>query len=244
MRRSHLHVLDAVVLAGAVVVVVVVVLRAQVGRASAPLYRVRRGRGRDRGKRRRTSESELSLSSPSESFDAPELANFCTYSARDGEEGQLTPFGRASRARGRGKGQSGRVLTSDLGVVALLVAHEESCGLAVERVGGVRVPQELREEHLEDVDHVEHGRPRLVDDVEADRARQLVDVGCSDTRSRVSVLGIGPSRMLDRARRCMPASGAPRRPPRDASAASASRRPLPQSQESGKKRTHGGRSCW
>jgi hypothetical protein len=38
----------------------------------------------------------------------------------------------------------------------------------------------LWQEDLEDVDHVVHWRPGLVDDVEADGARQFVDVGVED----------------------------------------------------------------
>lgn len=68
-------------------------------------------------------------------------------------------------------------LTLDLCVVSLGVAHEECCGLAVEGVGGVGVPQELGHEDLENVDHVKHRRPGLVDHVETDRARELVNVG-------------------------------------------------------------------
>lgn len=37
--------------------------------------------------------------------------------------------------------------------------------LAIERVCGVGVEQQLWQEHLEDVHKVKHGRPRLVDDV-------------------------------------------------------------------------------
>lgn len=73
--------------------------------------------------------------------------------------------------------------TPDLGIVALLIPHEKRGSLAVERVGRVRVAQELREENVEDVDHVEHGRPRLVDHVEADRTRELIDVGCKSCKS-------------------------------------------------------------
>lgn len=61
-----------------------------------------------------------------------------------------------------------------LGLVALRLAHHERGRLAVQRVGGVRVAQELREEDFENVDHVVHGRPGLVDDVEAHGAGSVV----------------------------------------------------------------------
>lgn len=61
-------------------------------------------------------------------------------------------------------------LTLHLGLVVLGIPQQQGGGLAVERVGRVRIAQELREEHLEDVDHVVHGRPGLVDDIEADGA--------------------------------------------------------------------------
>lgn len=60
--------------------------------------------------------------------------------------------------------------TFHFSVVGLGLAHEHGCCFAVERVGRVGVAEELREEDLEDVDHVVHGGPGLVDDVEADGA--------------------------------------------------------------------------
>ena len=67
--------------------------------------------------------------------------------------------------------QSGRRrLTLDFGIIALSIAHQQRRRFAVQRVGRVRVAQQLGQEDLEDVDHVEHGRPGLVDDVEADGA--------------------------------------------------------------------------
>ncbi len=59
------------------------------------------------------------------------------------------------------------VRTLDFRVVALRLAHEEGSGLAIQGVCRVGIPQQLREEDLEDVYHIEHGRPRLVDDVQA-----------------------------------------------------------------------------
>ena len=60
--------------------------------------------------------------------------------------------------------------TFDLGVVALRLPHQQRGRLSIQRIGGVRVAQELGQEDLENVDHVEHGRPGLVDDVQAHRA--------------------------------------------------------------------------
>ena len=44
--------------------------------------------------------------------------------------------------------------TSDARIVLLWFPHEQRCRLAVERIGRVGIPQQLRQEHLEDVDHV------------------------------------------------------------------------------------------
>ena len=61
-------------------------------------------------------------------------------------------------------------LTFDLGLICLWIPHQQRRGFSVQRVGGVRVAEELWEEDFEDVDHVEHWGPGLVDDVEADGA--------------------------------------------------------------------------
>lgn len=63
--------------------------------------------------------------------------------------------------------RSSRKSTFDLGIVACGISHEEGRGLAVEGVGRVGVAEELRQEDFKDVDHVKHGRPGLVDDIEA-----------------------------------------------------------------------------
>jgi len=63
--------------------------------------------------------------------------------------------------------ESSREITFDLGIVARGISHEEGGGLTVEGVGRVRVAEKLREEDLEDVDHVKHGRPGLIDNIEA-----------------------------------------------------------------------------
>jgi hypothetical protein len=72
------------------------------------------------------------------------------------------------------------IRTLDLGFVALRLPHQQRRGLAVERISRIRVAQELWQKHLENVDHVVHWRPRLIDDVEADGAGELVDVGVED----------------------------------------------------------------
>jgi hypothetical protein len=59
-----------------------------------------------------------------------------------------------------------KVLTPNFGVVCAWFPNQHGSSFAVERIGGVGVSQELREENLEDVDHIEHWRPGLVDDVE------------------------------------------------------------------------------
>lgn len=55
--------------------------------------------------------------------------------------------------------------TLDLAGVGLLVAHVERSGLAVQGIRRVGVGEQLREEALEDVEHLVHGRPCLVDHV-------------------------------------------------------------------------------
>mmetsp|Transcript_3220 Transcript_3220/g.11237 ORF Transcript_3220/g.11237 Transcript_3220/m.11237 type:complete len:313 (+) Transcript_3220:26-964(+) len=80
-------------------------------------------------------------------------------------------------------GVSGGVL-ADVLLHALLVllwlAEEEGCRLSVQRIGGVGVEQQLRQEGLEHVHQLEHGAPRLVDHIQAYRARPLVHVGVED----------------------------------------------------------------
>lgn len=61
-------------------------------------------------------------------------------------------------------------LTFDFGVVAFRLAHQQSGSLAVQRICRVRIPQQLWEKDFEDVDHVVHWRPGLVDDIEANAA--------------------------------------------------------------------------
>ena len=60
--------------------------------------------------------------------------------------------------------------TLNLRLIALSVPHHQRRRLAIQRIRRVRVPQQLRQEDLENVHHVVHGRPGLVDDVEADAA--------------------------------------------------------------------------
>lgn len=62
-------------------------------------------------------------------------------------------------------------------VVLLRMPHQERSSFTIQRVVGVRVAEQLREEHLEDVDHVEHRRPSLVDHVQAYRSTEFIDIG-------------------------------------------------------------------
>jgi hypothetical protein len=56
-------------------------------------------------------------------------------------------------------------LTLDSLLISLGFAHEQSSCLAVEWICWVWVSEQLWEEDFEYVDHVEHGRPGLVDDI-------------------------------------------------------------------------------
>mmetsp|Transcript_9766 Transcript_9766/g.36732 ORF Transcript_9766/g.36732 Transcript_9766/m.36732 type:complete len:218 (+) Transcript_9766:478-1131(+) len=64
----------------------------------------------------------------------------------------------------------------DLDGVCIHVSHHNRSSLTIQRVGGVGVPQQLWQEDVENVHEVEHRRPRLVDHVQADRARYLINV--------------------------------------------------------------------
>jgi hypothetical protein len=48
------------------------------------------------------------------------------------------------------------VLTLHFRLIALGFSHEQSRSFSVQRIRRVRIPEELRKEDLEDVDHVEH----------------------------------------------------------------------------------------
>ncbi len=63
--------------------------------------------------------------------------------------------------------------TLDFGLVVLRLPNKESGSFSVERIGWVRIAQELWEETLEDVDHIEHWRPCLVDDIQAHGSRPV-----------------------------------------------------------------------
>jgi hypothetical protein len=63
-----------------------------------------------------------------------------------------------------------QVRTLHLRIVALRLPHQKSGSFAVQGIGRVGVPKKLRNEDFEDVNHVVHWRPCLVDDVETDRA--------------------------------------------------------------------------
>jgi hypothetical protein len=70
--------------------------------------------------------------------------------------------------------------TFDLHIVCLRILHQQRRSLSIQRIRRIGVSQQLRQEDLEDVDHVVHRRPSLVDDVETHAAGQLVDVGMED----------------------------------------------------------------
>lgn len=64
----------------------------------------------------------------------------------------------------------------DLCVVLLFRFQLEGGCLVVERICRVWVQKELGQEGVEDVDEVVHGRPCLIDHVEAYTARRFVNV--------------------------------------------------------------------
>lgn len=64
----------------------------------------------------------------------------------------------------------GPIHTLHLRLVALGFPHHQCGSFAIEGIGGVGVAEELRQKDFEDVDHVVHGRPRLIDNIEADGA--------------------------------------------------------------------------
>lgn len=73
-----------------------------------------------------------------------------------------------------------RLLTLDFGLVALGLPHHKSCRLSVQRIGWIWIAKKLWKEDLEDVDHVVHWRPRLVDHIQTDAAGEFVDVWVED----------------------------------------------------------------
>lgn len=60
--------------------------------------------------------------------------------------------------------------TPNFGLVILGFPNQQRSRLAIQGVRWIRVPQQLGQENLEDVDHVEHWRPSLVDDIQTHRA--------------------------------------------------------------------------
>lgn len=54
-------------------------------------------------------------------------------------------------------------------IVTSRLSHQQRSSFAIQGVGRVRIPKELWQEDLENVDHVKHGRPGLVDNIKADR---------------------------------------------------------------------------
>lgn len=78
--------------------------------------------------------------------------------------------------------------TFDFRLVYLGLAHQERSSFAVQRIGGVRVAEELGQKDFEDVDHVEHGRPCLVDDVQADRAGTIAYISVLCPSSSITLV--------------------------------------------------------
>ncbi len=64
--------------------------------------------------------------------------------------------------------------TFDFLLIHLGISHQKRRCLAVERIRWVGVSEELGQEDFEDIDHVEHGRPSLINDVEAYRAGTII----------------------------------------------------------------------
>lgn len=95
--------------------------------------------------------SSSSLSAPV-SLAASLLAYLVTYSAHLCQQDIVLGEHCAPTARADSSAR-----TPDLGIVALGLPHQQGSSVSVQRVGRVRVAQELRQEDLEDVDHVEHG---------------------------------------------------------------------------------------
>jgi len=87
--------------------------------------------------------------------------------------------------------------TFDFCLICLGLAHQECSGFAVQRIGGVRVAEELGQEDFEDVDHVEHGRPGLVDDVQADRAGSIACISVLCPSSSIALVVQGYAQLVD-----------------------------------------------
>lgn len=62
----------------------------------------------------------------------------------------------SSESDGSQRPDRGIFLTLDFGVVTLGFSYQQGSGLSVERIGRVRVAEELWEEDLENVDHIKH----------------------------------------------------------------------------------------
>jgi len=62
----------------------------------------------------------------------------------------------------------------DLFLVGFWVVHQQTSGLTIQGVLGIRIQQKLWEENWEDVDELIHGWPRLIDYIEAYTSRGFV----------------------------------------------------------------------
>jgi hypothetical protein len=61
-------------------------------------------------------------------------------------------------------------LTFDFCLVCRRFTHHQCGSFAIERIGWVGICKQLREKDLEDVDHVVHWRPGLIDDIQTNRS--------------------------------------------------------------------------
>lgn len=115
--------------------------------------------------------TELMSSSSSLSAPASSAASLLAYRWTYSEEDSCKWFGkrghRAIKNWESTKGAKPQLMlpTPYFGVVALRIPKHQSGSLSVQGVRRVWVPQQVWQECLEDVDHVVHGRPRLVDDI-------------------------------------------------------------------------------
>ncbi len=57
--------------------------------------------------------------------------------------------------------------TFDFGIIAFRLPHQQSGRFTIQGVGRVRVSEQLRKKDFENVDHIIHWRPCLVDHVQA-----------------------------------------------------------------------------
>lgn len=94
--------------------------------------------------------------------------------------------------------------TFHLSLIGLWLPHHQCCCFAIQRIGRIGIAEELRQEDLKDVDHVVHGRPGLVDDVQTDRTRAEIDLSARETgaapqQSNSQLINVGVEDAVDKA---------------------------------------------